>query len=364
MRILKIGESDVFAGDETSVVEELKETLGACAICVLYDAGVAGIADEVAAKLKDTYRIFRYEVLSARDKRVKERPAPPEFVRHIVGIGTGSVAEECKLLAEELDVEWSIFLSAPTTDTILCGKPPKNVFIARNVMINCPSCCLAAGYGILFSQPLSVFEEVFSNKVLSLKKAETCGKEDATDAVELALRLLEISALKQEADSAEITARLMHFIAIKAGKRPRLMGEYKFLASSLITEFYSAYLSSPSIDCMPPAAMDDALDKLSYLGAKDIIRPKRVDFFDVNAYFKISYILSEYRMDLLEKLDGINSLGRQRFWRRLYPDAGYWLKSEVTSSELMSAMTLAGAFSDSLLGLAFASGIFARFCAG
>ena len=136
------------------------------------------------------------------------------------------------------------------------------------------------------------------------------------------------------------------------------------MASSLIAEFYSVYLSSPSIDCMPPAAMDDALAVLSYLGAKDIIRPKRVDFFDTNAYFKISYILSEYRMDLLEKLGGLNSLGRQRFWRRIYPDAGYWLKSEVTIDELLRAMTLAGAFSDSLLGLAFASGILAGTGAG
>ena len=364
MQTLKIADSDIFVGEDMSVVEELKETLGACAICVLYDAGVERIAEAAISKLKDAYRIFRYEVLTARDARVKERPAPPEFVRHIVGVGTGSVAEECKRLAEELDVEWSMVLCAPTTDTIMCGKSPKNVFIARNVMLNCPPCCLAAGYGILFSEPLRNFEALFSSKVLSTGAAKDAIAEDAEDAVTLALKLLEISASRQQPDSAELTARLMHFIAKKAGRRPRLIGEYKFLASSLIAEFYSAYLSSPSIDCMPPAAMDDALDKLSYLGAKDIIRPKRVDFFDANAYFKISYILSEYRMDLLGKLDGLNSLGRQRFWRRLYPDAGYWLKSEVTICELMSAMTLAGAFSDSLLGLAFASGILARFGAG
>ncbi len=361
---LKIGNCDVFVGEDESVVGELFESLGQCAVCVLYDSGVSEIAERTMAKLKQMYRLFPFEIASAREGRAAARISPPEFVRHIFGIGTGSVAEECKRLSEELNVDWSLLFTAPTTDEILCGKCPKNVFIAKNVMLNCPSCCLAAGYGILFSEQLRSFEALFADKVLSVGGAVVDPNKSANDAVELALRLLEISAEKRGMDSAELASRLMCFIARKAGKRPRLTGEYKFLASSLILEFYSAYLSAPSIDCMPPSSLDGALDMLGYLGAKEIILPKRVDFFDANAYFRISYILSEYRMDLLERLSGLDSHKRQRFWRRLYPDAGYWLKSEVTVDELMKAMTLAGAFSDSLLGFAFASGITARLSAG
>lgn len=61
-------------------------------------------------------------------------------------------------------------------------------------------------------------------------------------------------------------------------------------------------------------------------------------------------------MDLLEKLAGIDVHGMQRFWRRLYDDAGYWLKSEISASETLSCMALAGAVSDNLLGYAYASG--------
>ena len=69
MQILKIGQSDVYVGEDTSVAEELKETLGSCAICLLYDKGVASIADDVATKLKDVYKIFRYEVLPRATRR-------------------------------------------------------------------------------------------------------------------------------------------------------------------------------------------------------------------------------------------------------------------------------------------------------
>ena len=62
-------------------------------------------------------------------------------------------------------------------------------------------------------------------------------------------------------------------------------------------------------------------------------------------------------MDLLEKLSGIDLHGMQRFWRRLYPDAGYWLKSEISAKEMLHTLALAGAQSDNLLGYAYASGI-------
>lgn len=360
MQNYRIGASEVTVDEGVQVVRAMFENLGECSMCVVFDEGVRSVAEQAIFELKSVYRIFEHCTNSSKG----EAGDPPEFVRHIFGVGTGSVAEECKRLSEKLNADWSLLMTAPTTDDILCGKSPKNVFIAKNVMLNCPFECLAAGYGILFSEPLRAFENMFCDKVLALGKAETAVIGEANDAVELALRLLEISAEKQGADSAELTARLMRSIAIKAGRKPRLTGEYKFLASSLIAEFYSAFLGAPSIDCMPPSSLDGALDMLSYLGAKEIIPPKRVDFFDANAYFRISYILSEYRMDLLDKLGGLDSRKKQRFWRRLYPDAGYWLKSEVTADELLRAMTLAGAFSDSLLGFAFASGLTARLCAG
>ena len=57
---------------------------------------------------------------------------------------------------------------------------------------------------------------------------------------------------------------------------------------------------------------------------------------------------------MLEKLASIDLHGMQRFWRRLYIDAGYWLKSEITASEVLECMRLASVESRSLAGYAFA----------
>lgn len=151
-------------------------------------------------------------------------------------------------------------------------------------------------------------------------------------------------------------AEVMSALALSKGKTPRLTGEYRFLASAVLTSFYSAYLSSPSIDCAPPACVFDSVDKLQSLGI-EVDRGEVVDFFDINGYFRIGYILGEYRLDLLEKLASIDLHGMQRFWRRLYIDAGYWLKSEITASEVLECMRLASVESRSLAGYAFASGM-------
>ena len=209
----------------------------------------------------------------------------------------------------------------------------------------------------MFSEPLVAFEGLFANKVLAENEKEFEVHGEVGDVCELAVALLVSSSCTKHADSAEIMARLLYMRAAKQGKRPRLTGEYKFLASSLLMSFYSSFLGSPAIDVMPPSDLAVAADVVGYLNARDIIPSKKVDFFDRNAYFRISYILGEYRLDLLDRLSSADMKSAGRYWRRLYPDAGYWLKTELTSRDMLSCLSLAGAFSDSLLGYAFASGV-------
>ena len=83
------------------------------------------------------------------------------------------------------------------------------------------------------------------------------------------------------------------------------------------------------------------------------------DIFDVSGYFRINYILGEYRMDLLAELSSVDLGGAERKWRRMYPDAGFWMKSAFTSRDILRAMSLAGEFSGGLLGFAAATGLFA-----
>ena len=357
-----LGGAEVFIGNDLigQIVSCFNHRFAEGALCLIYDRNVTAVADDIIRELKTSgYRVFVQAVSSMRHGEAEKCTGIPEYVRHIFAVGAGTAAQAAKEVATSLDVEWTLFLTAPSTDTIMCDNAPKMVFIDKNVLEKCPNECIAAGYGILLSQPLAAFEGFFSSKVLA--KPSTVGTVQANtnlDVCELAYSLLEIS-LDRQCDSAQIMSEIIYASALSSGKRPRLIGEYKFLCGALIAAFYAAYLAAPSIDVMPPACREVATDMIDNMGY-ELKRGKRVDFFDVNVYFRISYILSEYRTDLLDKLGSIDFRTAQRFWRRLYPDAGYWLKSEITCRDLLSGLTLAGSLSESLLGFAYASGVTAN----
>lgn len=355
-----LADARIFSGESVPVADGLRSIFDGGALLIVYDVNVASIAEELISQLKSGYRIFRKRVASRRSSAAGEAPydeAYPEYVRHILAVGAGAAACEAKRIARELDIAWSIFLTSPSTDTIMCELPPKAVFISQNTLIKCPFECVAAGYGILFSQPLNDFENFFNSKVLALKSPEAQPQPtDECELTELAFRLLALSVSKRR-DSSDLVAEILFKEALSRGRRPRLIGEYRFLASSLLLGFYSSYLSAPSIDIMPPPSLQAAADFLDGLDINVASSPKRVDFFDAKGYFRISYILGEYRMDLLDRLGGSDMRSSRRFWRRLYPDAGYWLKSEVTCKDMLSALSGAGALSDSLLGFTYASGM-------
>ena len=354
-----LAKTDVISGCDLveQITRYFAHTLAEGAICVIYDRNVTELAERVTQEFKlSGYRVFVQAVSSIRSAGEVQSLVIPEYVRHIFAVGAGTASEYAKKYAKSLGIDWSLYLTAPSTDTVLLGTAPKTVFIDESVLINCPFECKAAGYGILFSQPLSAFESLFAKKVLARNAGEvSIPSQEVNSLTELAMALLEIS-LTYKKDSAQIMSEVLYANAVKRGQTPRLIGEYKFLASACITAFYSSFLGAPSIDTMPPACREVAADRLLSLGVAGN-RSKSVDFFDTNSYFRISYILSEYRTDLLDKLGSIDFHTSQRFWRRLYPDAGYWLKGEITCRTLIDCLTLAGYGSDNLLGFAYASGI-------
>jgi hypothetical protein len=125
---------------------------------------------------------------------------------------------------------------------------------------------------------------------------------------------------------------------------------------------YENYLSSPSLDCALPPAHDKNLDALGQLtGERMDNLLKAFDFFDIDGYFRVGYILSEYRLDLLEKLRSVDFHSAQKKWRRIYADAGYWLKSAFTTKSLLSAMKLSAEIGHGLLRYILESG-FAEAC--
>lgn len=355
-----LAKTDVIIGRELvrEVTPYFSHTIAEGAVCILYDRNVTALAEDITAEFKRAgYRVFMRAVSSKRHQREDDSDITvPEYVRHIFAIGAGTAASYAKRFAGDMDIPWSIYLTAPSTDTIMCGIAPNTVFIDENVLNNCPFECKASGYGILFAQPLCVFESMFAKKVLAINEGELNNPvQEISDMSELAFALLEIS-LTYRRDSAQIMSDILYADALKRGRTPRLIGEYKFLAGACITAFYSSFLGAPSIDVMPPACREAAADRLASIGVLPN-SSKNVDFFDTNSYFRISYILGEYRTDLLDKLGSIDFHKSQRFWRRLYPDAGYWLKGEITCRNLTDSLMLAGHESGSLLGFAYASGI-------
>lgn len=358
-----LGETEVVIGPDLikCIVSGLNHRFTEGAICFIYDRNVTELAEDIISELKSGgYRVFVQAVSSARSGKEDVTLASPEYARHVFAVGAGTAAQAAKRVARQLDADWSLYLTAPSTDTIMSDIAPKLVFIDKNVLIKCPFECIAAGYGILLSQPLAAFESFFANKVLAKNyDIPAIQPQMNGDLCSLAFSLLEISRSRRE-DSAQIMSELIYAAAVHNGKRPRLIGEYKFLCGAMIAAFYSSYLAAPSIDVIPPACREIAADTIESIGyiAK---RAKKVDFFDTNSYFRISYILGEYRTDLLDKLGSIDFRTAQRFWRRLYPDAGYWLKSEITCKDLFNGLTLAGSESENLLGFAYASGITSGF---
>ena len=341
------------------IPSHLRSVFAEGALFLLYEKENGECALQIAQELKRSgYRVS----CASTDDYLSGSYVAPDYIRYAFVVGAERAIGVAKRFAQARDIGFCVLLTAPDCDDVLCGKSPNMVFIDKNVLKNCSCEQLAAGYGIVMSKRIADFENTFARKVLSMQEdeIEQCDFEKLKDASDVAMSLLRFSIKKKRRDSAEITASVMRALALSKGRKPRLAGEYRFLASVAICSFYSLFLGSPSIDSSPPACREESFDKLDKLKVEPIT-PKCVDFFDINGYFRIDYILSEYRMDFLEKLAGIDVHGMQRFWRRLYDDAGYWLKAEITASETLSCMALAGAMSDNLLGYAYASGFMKRF---
>ncbi len=334
------------------------------ALLVLYEDDSAPLIDKIAHNLKKNgYRICIQNVHSTEcenyDKITFEAQ---EFTRHVLAVGGGGVTHIAKRVASDLSIDFSLILTIPCDDRILTGKCPKQVFIDENILINSSNEQIASSYGYLLSFQISQFEGEFARLVLAEKRREFCAKNiDKMSLSKLCVELLKISSEKQGEDSADYMAKIMQKTALSKGKKLRLMGEYKFIASVAIAVFYKAFLGALSMDIMPPRDCFLDSDRLQKFGVNLTECQKRIDFFDINVYFRISYILGEYRTDLIDKLSRIDIHQMARFFRRLYDDAGFHLKSEISAKEVIGCMALSGLMSDNLLGYAYASGVMNNF---
>lgn len=369
----EIGGAKVFAGEDIipSVPATVAEIVENGRVLLLCDKGTARVASDVAAELKSGG--FR---VSAHD--IRDGFEPEEQCRLVLGVGAGSVAEKCKETARQIDAECSLVLTAPTSEKILSGGGISQVFLDKRVLSCCPRRCYAAGLGILLSRPVVEFDRLFDGKILSSRAdCPTAAVPRELDAASLAVELLSTGAKDDEyAASAagegkslrpspcDAVGEILSLIARKKGKTPRLRGEYAFITACALKRFYTLFLSSPSIDTLPPADNERILSRLVSLTGRDRAGLLEMfDFSDINSYFRISYIVGEYRLDFIDRLSAIDLAASERKWRRTYDDAGYFLRGALTAREVTEAMALAGAVSGGLLHYATTTGFLDRVAA-
>lgn len=359
-RLDNIGQCEIYVCDGfQQVKDKMVEMIDAGLVSILYDVKLKEYCDNFARSFRGGNQVIFATCLESEI---------PDHTRFIIGIGTGTIADKVRRKASTLDIDCALVFSAPTTDTILTPTThPTNfkaAFLDRTLIDTCPRECVASGWGIVLAEPLTNFEKYYNEKVLD--KKSTTDKYDTlsieNNNINLAYRLLQMSLCHCDTDNATIMAKVLYDGARRQGTHPRLVGEYKFISASVISTLYESYLSSPTIDCGIPPAHDINLETLTKLtGRSKNNLLKAFDFFDIDGYFRVGYILSEYRLDLLDKLRTVDFHSAQKRWRRLYADAGYWLKSAFSSNSLLTAMRLSAEIGNGLLRYIAESG-FVEIC--
>lgn len=349
---------------------------GNIAICTT--ESVVEIAIEAQTQLyKNGYTVR--QVVIADSKSIEDGCAEieklPECVRFLVGVGSGTVCDMVRLAAKRMDISYAIIATAPSTDGYLANKitdfssgeyieckSPELLIIDENIIDKAPSRLTAAGYGRVVAQIVNIFDTEF-NKFAHIESF-----------CEVVLNALakEIHQFELDKDKPDFKKRLMRvlisisranvyldfrdtatdcFASVLSRIQPqRTEGENSLPAAYIVLNLYKNYLNSPAVDTMVPP---DILKTIKLLEKSNIITYNKyirnIQPTTVANYLQQAFILGEYRRDLYDLISEIDLGGITRFWRRLYSDAGYWLKNYMTNMQLMRYLSLAAELSNNTL---------------
>ena len=351
----KVGETEVYTGRalRESLGEYLDALAGGGRVLVTWD----GEGGNEAKRTTEALRGFGLRVTEKPDADVCEAE---ENCLVVLGVGGERAASAAKRAAADRGADCVLMPVIPCEDGLLAGGRVTAVCLDAEVLEGAPRDSLAAAAGILFALPLRRFEDVYAEKVLAEPPAEerVATPSEGDGIADTAVKVMRAGASGRRY-AADVTAEMLRLIALSKGKKPRRKGEYVFVAACALAAFYKAYLSSPAADTLIPADHCRALDELVRLkGGEEGNIIQAFDIFDVSGYFRINYILGEYRLDLIAELAGAELGTSARRWRRMYDDAGFWMKSAFTSGDMIRAMALAGETAGGLLGFASATGVF------
>ena len=374
----RIGTTDVYLSQTEIVLMLIPDEAKAGHVGVVYYEDVKDIAFDVISALKRE-KVLVYECKIAKseseDDEIKQIKSVPEYVRYLIGVGCGRINMLCSYFATINAIDYMMFVTAPSSDRILYSTPklkeaccPKCVVADRKVLDLAPKDLIAAGWGIALSQPLKAFERCVAKKLGTENSgraesiADSFKREVASNSVQMTHGTAELFWFLMRLSDSN---RKQNFVGgvdafcevMQKNHKLRHRGEYMFVASYVLWAYYRLFLKSRCEDTLlPPDKMKSMKLLETKCGLEFNLLLKRIDFLTVNGYFRIKYILDEYRDDLIGILNSIDLEKSQRRWRRLYEDAGFWLKENFTTKELLSSMALCGEISGGLLGYAKASG--------
>lgn len=374
----RIGTTDVYLSQTEIVPMLIPDEAKAGHVGVVYYEDVKDIAFDVISALKRE-KVLVYECKIAKseseDDEIKQIKSVPEYVRYLIGVGCGRINMLCSYFATINAIDYMMFVTAPSSDRILYSTPklkeaccPKCVVADRKVLDLAPKDLIAAGWGIALSQPLKAFERCVAKKLGTENSgraesiADSFKREVTANSVQMTHGTAELFWFLMRLSDSN---RKQNFVGgvdafrevMQKNHKLRHRGEYMFVASYVLWAYYRLFLKSRCEDTLlPPDKMKSMKLLETKCGLEFNLLLKRIDFLTVNGYFRIKYILDEYRDDLIGILNSIDLEKSQRRWRRLYEDAGFWLKENFTTKELLSSMALCGEISGGLLGYAKASG--------
>ncbi|MEG2453645.1 MAG: iron-containing alcohol dehydrogenase [Clostridia bacterium] len=299
----------------------------------------------------------------------------PECVRFLLGIGGGSIADMVRLAAKKMEIDYALIVTSPSTDSYLSSHVenynqienikcnyPKMLIIDDDIIDKAPSRLVASGYGRVVSQIVNIFDTEF-NKFSQIKSY--CGEtlealarevhqfEIDKEKPDFRKRLMEILLKISKANeymAIERSAVDTFSLLLTISSEGHTQGENSLIASYIVLNLYRSFLKSDGTDTLLPP---DIIKTLKLLEKYQIINYnsyiKQYEVTSVEGYLKQTFILSEYRRDLYELINDIDIGAMARFWRRLYNDAGYWLKNYLTNAQLMRCLSLSAELSENTL---------------
>ncbi len=374
---LKIGKCKIFVINDSldTIIDCIKPNFVHKKLILIYsDKGI-----KTANFLIERVKLLGVDVVALDASMVKSGHPVDDRIRafgadFMLVVGFDNTVSKAKKMAKNLKIDLGAVLLSPAVSTMLVGGGVSSVFVSRALLQVCPNELVVSAVGILLSQKIADFDILFERKVLgkagcvavmSSDIASNIANAETTqdiDQVALSIELLKISARKTRLDSLDIASIILGHIHKASKSEVRPFGEYRMLLALTIKRVYMGFLASPTFDILPPPCHTKNLDYIASimdLSCSNLV--KSVDFFSIVNYFRISYVLSEYRIDLLDKLSSINIDSDKRCWKRLYSDAGFALSRSNFSGDILSAVTYAGSLSGGLLGYLGQTGFVDRF---